>query len=470
MDLFDNHPETPADSESAPATTSPLAERMRPVRLDEMVGQQDLLGSGAPLRDTIESDRPHSMILWGPPGSGKTTLARLIARLTTSRFVAFSAVLSGIREIRDVMKTARQHEQLHGRRTVLFIDEIHRFNRAQQDAFLPFVETGTIVLIGATTENPSFEINSALLSRCAVYVLAPLEIPDIVALLKRALEDPRGIPGRRLTIEAADLDYLASLAHGDARRALNVLEILALSVSPAADGRRRVDRPAITRAVQRAPLVYDKSGEEHFNLISAFHKSLRNSDADAALYWLVRMLESGEDPLYAARRMIRFASEDVGNADPGALGVAVAARKAFEMLGMPEGALALAQATAYLAGAPKSNAIYLAYGKIQEDLRRGFVDPVPPALRNAPTPLTRELGYGRGYQYAHDFEAGTTALQCLPERLAGRRYYNPRPIGFEETLGKRLNQYREARDKQRHSGKRESRTRPPSDPPRGHAP
>jgi putative ATPase len=439
MDLFGS------ESDPAPPGPAPLAERLRPQTLDEIVGQDDLIGAGRPLRRAIETDQVRSMILWGPPGSGKTTLARLVARLTRAQFIAFSAVLSGIREIRDVMRAAEAYRRSTGRRTILFIDEIHRFNRAQQDAFLPYVEQGTIILIGATTENPSFEVNAALLSRCTVYLLGPLDDADIVAVLKRALADPRGIPSARVAISEADLLYLASLSGGDARRALNVLELLGDTTPPSEDGSRPVGREAIARAVQRAPLLYDKAAEEHYNLISALHKSLRNSDPDAALYWLARMLESGEDPLYLARRMVRFASEDVGNADPQALGIALAAKDAFHFLGMPEGALALAQAAAYLAAAPKSNAVYVAYGRIQADLKAGLADPVPLAVRNAVTSLMKDVGYGRDYKYAHDFEEGTADLDCLPERLRGRRYYEPRPVGREKEIGERLRELEEIR-------------------------
>jgi putative ATPase len=453
MDLFGDDSSLPKGFDPArrgapprePDAGAPLADRMRPERLDEVVGQDELIGPDRPLRRAIEQDQVHSMILWGPPGSGKTTLGRLIASLTRAQFIAFSAVLSGVKEIRSVMQAADEYRRAGGRRTILFVDEIHRFNRAQQDAFLPYVESGGIILIGATTENPSFEVNAALLSRCTVYTLRSLGDEDIVALLRRALSDRRGLIDRRLEAGAEELNLIARLSGGDARRALNVLDLLAQTLPAGPDGSRAITRAAIAAAVQRAPLLYDKSGEEHYNLISALHKSLRNSDPDAALYWLARMLESGEDPLYLARRMVRFACEDIGNADPRAVGVAIAARDAFEFLGLPEGALALAQAAAYLAVAPKSNAVYLAYGKIVEDLKSGAVDPVPLAIRNAPTALMRDLGYGRDYLYAHDFEEGTTDLECLPERLRGRHYYEPKPVGYEKTVMERLRELREAR-------------------------
>src|SRR6266699_454259 len=453
MDLFGSDPEAVRasgpprrpDQEigAHPGGLAPLADRMRPESLEEIVGQDDLIGAGRPLREAIGRDAVPSMILWGPPGSGKTTLARLIARLTRSQLIQFSAVLAGIKEIKEVMGAAGQYRRATGRRTLLFVDEIHRFNRAQQDAFLPYVESGTIVLIGATTENPSFEVNAALLSRCAVYTLHRLEDHDIVTLLKRAVVSPKGVATRRVAAGDDDLLYLASLSGGNARRALNILELLAMTSAEAPDGTRPIDRAAIARAAQRAPLLYDKAGEEHFNLISALHKSLRNSDADASLYWLARMLESGEDPLYVARRMVRFASEDIGNADPQALGIAVAARDAFDFLGMPEGALALAQAAIYLALAPKSNALYVAFGRVQDDLKSGLTDPVPLAIRNAPTGLMKTLGYGRDYQYAHDVEEGTTDMECLPDRVRGRRYYEPKPVGYEKTLVERLKEIRD---------------------------
>jgi putative ATPase len=428
---------------------------MRPRTFEEILGQEDLGAAGSPFRTAVESDQVASMILWGPPGSGKTTLARLIADLTRARFISFSAVLSGIREIKDIMAAADRSAAASGRRTILFIDEIHRFNRAQQDAFLPYVEQGTIVLVGATTENPSFAVNAALLSRCSVFVLRPLTEDDLLRLLRRALDDPRGLASQRLPVGEEDLRLIASRSAGDARRALNVLETVALVASGAgaraadagdAGGRTRaVTRGDVERALQRSARLYDRSGEEHYNLISALHKSLRNGDADAALYWLVRMLESGEDPLYVARRMVRFASEDVGNADPGALRLALSAREAVESIGMPEGALALAQAAIYLAAAPKSDSVDRAYGRVVEDLEKGFTDPVPEALRNAPTALMRDLGYGRGYRSAHESEDGTVDLDCLPPRLRGRRYYEPKPVGQEAALAARLKVLEETR-------------------------
>jgi len=444
MELFSSDPDSPRPGDPARAPESaPLADRMRPETLDELVGQDELIGPGRPLRAAIERDQVRSMILWGPPGSGKTTLARLVARLTRAQFIQFSAVLSGIKEIKDVMRAAEQYRRATGRRTILFVDEIHRFNRAQQDAFLPYVESGAITLIGATTENPSFEVNAALLSRCTVHTLPALSERALALILDRAVRSPRGVASRRVVVSEDDLLYLASLSGGDARRALNILELLATTSAEVADGTRPVDRASIARAAERAPLLYDKAGEEHFNLISALHKSLRNSDADAALYWLLRMLESGEDPLYLARRMVRFASEDVGNADPQALRVALDAKDAFDFLGMPEGTLALGQAAVYLALAPKSNALYVALGRVREDLDAGLTDPVPLAIRNAPTGLMKSLGYGRDYQYAHDVEEGTTDMECLPDRVRGRRYYDPKPVGYEKTLVERLKEIRD---------------------------
>ncbi|HXE80733.1 MAG TPA: replication-associated recombination protein A, partial [Vicinamibacterales bacterium] len=396
-DLFDTGvPEAPKEG-------APLAERMRPRSLDEIVGQDEILAPGRPLREAIERDRLQSLILWGPPGTGKTTIARVIAERSRSRFVSFSAVLSGIKDVRDVMATADATRKRTGRRTIVFIDEIHRFNKAQQDAFLPHVESGSIVLIGATTENPSFEVNAALLSRSRVFVLRGLADEDILTILRRALADAeRGLGGEALDVDDDALALIARASGGDARSALNLLELAAASAPTGADGRRRIDRGHAEHALQRRMLLYDKGGEEHFSIISALHKSMRNSDPDAAVYWLARMLEAGEDPLYIARRLIRFASEDIGNADPMALTVAVAAKEAVHFIGMPEGNTALAQAAIYLATAPKSNAVYVAYGRAAEDVRKGPVEPVPLHLRNAPTRLMKELDYGRGYRYAHD--------------------------------------------------------------------
>jgi putative ATPase len=447
MDLFDRADPPIANRKGPDGRRAPLAERMRPQTLDEVVGQDTILGPEGALRLAIEQDRVSSLILWGPPGSGKTTLARLIAERSRARLVAYSAVLSGIREIKDVMLAAERAQAAGDRRTILFVDEIHRFNRAQQDAFLPHVERGAIVLIGATTENPSFSINAALLSRCAVHVLEPIDEADLVRLLRRALEQDEALKALQLEAEEAALRLIASQSAGDARRALNLLEAAALHAGTRPPAERRLGRADVERAAQRAALLYDRAGEEHFNLISALHKSLRNSDADAAIYWLVRMLESGEDPLYVARRLIRFASEDVGNADPASLRMALSAKEAYEALGMPEGGLALAQAAAWLAAAPKSNAVSRAYGAVLEDLRAGKTDPVPLAVRNAPTPLMKNLGYGRGYVSAHDTEEGTADIATLPGRLRGRRYYDPKPVGAEAGVKERLERMRAARER-----------------------
>src|SRR5688572_25028383 len=413
MSLFDD-PERTADP-SAVDQSAPLAERVRPRTLDEFVGQEALVGPGRPLRTAIEQDRLHSIILWGPPGTGKTTLARLIATVTRARFVAFSAVLAGIKEIRTVMAEAEEARRRTGRRTLLFIDEIHRFNKAQQDAFLPRVESGDIVLIGATTENPSFEVNSALLSRSKVYVLKALGPPQIVTIMRRALEDrERGLGTLEIQADDDALAGLARYANGDARIALNMLETAAATAGAGS----RIDVALVADLAQNRALLYDKSGEEHYNLISALHKSMRNSDPDAAVYWLTRMLEAGEDPLYVARRLVRFASEDVGNADPQALVVAVAARDAAHFLGMPEGNTALTQAAIYLATAPKSNAVYNAYNAAAADAHQQVAEPVPLHLRNAPTRLMKSLDYGKGYQYAHDEADAVADMDCLPPSLA----------------------------------------------------
>lgn len=402
------------------AAPQPLAARLRPETLDEFAGQKHLLGPGKVLRRIIESDEIPSMIFWGPPGVGKTTLARIIARRTQSEFIDFSAVNSGVKEIRQVMERAEEGRRM-GLRTLLFVDEIHRFNKAQQDAFLPFVENGSIVLIGATTENPSFEVNAALLSRCKVFVLQPLTEDEITALLRRALTDERGLAEQHVSISDDLLRRIAVFANGDARSALSTLEMAALN------GELKEDELVVTEATleqctSRKSLLYDKNGEEHYNLISALHKSMRNSDADASVYWLARMLEAGEDPLYVARRVIRFASEDVGLADPGALTQAVAAYQACHFLGMPECTVHLTQAVVYMARAPKSNALYVAYESAKKDARTQLAEPVPMQLRNAPTKLMAELGYGEGYKYAHDYAEKKTDMQCLPDSLLGRKY------------------------------------------------
>jgi putative ATPase len=418
---------------------SPLADRMRPRNLEEFVGQNHILGPGKVLRRLIESDSITSMILWGPPGVGKTTLARIIAEKTHAHFETFSAVLSGIKEIRDVMKQAEERKR-YGSRTLLFIDEIHRFNKSQQDAFLPYVEKGDIILIGATTENPSFELNSALLSRSKVFVMNPLTPDDLMVLLKRAVADKdRGLGKLKIKTEDDVLYKIASFANGDARVALNTLELAALSCPSAEDGTLYITEQVLEEALQKKTLLYDKKGEEHYNLISAFHKSMRNSDSDAAVYWLARMLEAGEDPLYVARRMIRFASEDVGLADPKALEQAVAAYQAAHFIGMPECGVNLAQAAVYLALAPKSNALYIGYNAAKKDALDTLAEPVPLHIRNAPTRLMKELGYGDGYKYAHDFENKIADMECLPENLKGKQYYLPTEQGMERKFKERKN-------------------------------
>jgi putative ATPase len=427
------------------AGEQPLAERMRPRTLDEFIGQENLLGPGKALRVQIERDQLSSMILWGPPGCGKTTLARLIARLTHSEFIAFSAVLTGIREIKDVMAAA-EHARRGGRRTIVFVDEVHRFNKAQQDAFLPHVEAGNIVLIGATTENPSFEVIAPLLSRTRVYTLEALTTEQIAELLRRALADSdRGLAGEKLELASGVIERIAVFANGDARAAYNTLETMARAVAPDAAGRRVITEDLLSQTLQRKFLLYDKAGEEHYNLISALHKSVRNSDPDATLYWLARMLESGEDPLYIARRLVRMASEDIGLADPTALGVCVAAMQAADFVGMPEGNLALAEAAVYLALAPKSNALSTGYGQVQGDMASTVAEPVPLHLRNAVTGLMRHQGYGRGYEYAHNDPEKITDMSCLPESLAGRKYYRPTDQGFEQRLRARIEEIRQIR-------------------------
>ena len=425
----------------------PLADRMRPQSLDEFIGQEELLGPGKPLRVQIARDDLTSLLLWGPPGCGKTTLARIIARTTKSEFIPFSAVLSGIKEIKEVMAKAEATRR-YGRRTIVFVDEVHRFNRAQQDAFLPHVEAGNILLIGATTENPSFEVIAPLLSRMKVYVLKAHTPEQIVSLLERALADTvRGLGKENVAANLEILRRIAILANGDARSAYNTLEALVMGTEPGPEGRRVLSQERLEDVLQRKLLPYDKSSEEHFNLISALHKSVRNSDADAALYWLARMIESGEDPLYIARRLVRMASEDIGLAEPHAVEVTIAAMQAFELLGPPEGHLALAQAAVYLSLAPKSNAIYKAYGRVQDDLRSTLAEPVPLQIRNAVTGLMRNVGYGQGYQYAHDFDDKVTDMSCLPESLAGRVYYQPTDQGFEARIRLRLEEIRRIQKK-----------------------
>src|SRR5438552_15264607 len=423
-----------------PATdlSRPLADRMRPRTLEEFVGQEHILAPGKALRLQIERDDPGSIIFWGPPGVGKTTLAKIIARITKASFIEFSAVLAGIKEIKQVMADAEKARQ-YGSRTIVFVDEIHRFNKAQQDAFLPHVEKGNIRLIGATTENPSFEIISALLSRCRVYTLKPLSEEQIVLLLKRALTDAeRGLGKINLTAGDTVLDKIAAYASGDARTAYNALEVAAQIAGKGGE----VTESIVTDALQKRVLLYDKPGEEHYNPTSALQKSVRNSDADASLYWLALMLEAGEDPLYIARRLVRMAVEDIGLADPQALPLCVAARDAVDFIGMPEGNLALAEAAVYLALAPKSNALYSAYGAVQEDVERTVAEPVPLHLRNAPTGLMKAEGYGKGYQYAHDHEQKVADMQCLPDNLRERRYYRPTQEGLEKRIAERMEEIR----------------------------
>ena len=474
MSLFDGEPEGPR----GPLRTAPLAERMRPRTLEEYSGQEHLLGPGKPLRIQIERPQDEktgsgSLILWGPPGVGKTTLAKIIAETTQASFIEFSAVMSGIKEIKQVMATAAQAAQLHSR-TILFVDEIHRFNKAQQDAFLPYVERGIIRLIGATTENPSFEIISALLSRCRVYVLEPLSEERIAALLRKALEDKeRGLAALNLTADDDALQLIASYSSGDCRSAYNTLEVAAQlaqnpasqravgpgfspdnvateldgALAPEANPRKpnHIDHAVAVEAVQQRVLMYDKSGEEHYNLISALHKSVRNSDPDAALYWLARMFASGEDPLYLARRVVRMSVEDIGLAAPEALNLCLSAKQAMEFLGSPEGDLALAEAVVYLCLAPKSNSVYTAYGAVQQEIEHTRQEPVPLHLRNAPTKLMKELDYGKGYLYAHDEEGRVADMDCLPDSLKGRTYYHPTQEGREKLLSQRMEEIRKIR-------------------------
>jgi len=436
MNLFSS-----ATSDKAAA---PLAERLRPHRLEEMVGQQHLLGEDGVLRRLIEQDQLTSAIFWGPPGTGKTTLARVIAQTTRSNFVAFSAVLQGVKDIREVVAKAQQERSYYGRRTLLFIDEIHRFNKAQQDALLPWVENGDITLIGATTENPSFEVNSALLSRSRVFVLEPLAADDIRQLLKRALSAQEGLGPKQLEIEDKAIEFIADQAHGDARSALNTLEIAAATVAG-----KTILLSDATAAMQKAPLLYDKGAEEHYNVISAFIKSMRGSDPDAAVYWLARMIEAGEDPLFIARRMVIFASEDVGNADPRALQLAVATQQAVHFIGMPEGRIPLAQTVTYLATAPKSNAAYVAIGEAQKEVRQSGALPVPHHIRNAPTGLMKDLGYGKGYQYAHNQDDAVVTQGHLPKEIAEKNFYRPKESGYEKTIRERLNWWAELKRKRK---------------------
>jgi putative ATPase len=432
MDLF--------EQSSSRLDDAPLAERMRPRTLDEVVGQRHLLAEGKLLRRLIETDQISSVIFWGPPGTGKTTLAQVIAATTRSRFVSFSAVMQGVKDVREIVAKAKEERGYHGRKTLLFVDEIHRFNKAQQDAFLPHVERGDIILIGATTENPSFEVNSALLSRSRVFVLQPLEAEEIRVLLERALNDLRGLAERRLRLDEEALDFLAIQAGGDARIALNTLEVAAAT----AEG-KTIDLTAVREALQKKALLYDKGAEEHFNVISAFIKSMRGSDPDGALYWLARMIEAGEDPLFIVRRMVIFASEDIGNADPRALQIAVATQQAVHFVGLPEGRINLAQAVTYLATAPKSNASYRGIDEALAEVRKSGALPVPLHIRNAPTRLMKDLGYGKDYRYAHDFEGGYVAQHYLPEALQGRRFYRPTGRGYEKMIGERQRYRQELR-------------------------
>ncbi len=435
MDLFDSMTDELQQG-------TPLADRMRPRTLEEFEGQEEIVGPGEPLRKAIEEDNISSMIFWGPPGSGKTTLARIIANSTSSDFVKFSAVTAGVPELRKIIQAAKDTRKFYNRRTILFVDEIHRFNKAQQDAFLPHVEDGTIILIGATTENPSFEVISPLLSRVRVYVLKRLEPHHLRRILERALSDEqRGLGSLNLEVDYEAIDIIVGIADGDARIALNLLELAAFLATESGK-KLRIDAEIVKKAAQEKTFLYDKAGEEHFNLISALHKSLRDSDPDASLYWLGRMLEAGEDPLYIARRLIRFASEDVGNADPQALVVAVSAMQACHFVGMPECDLALAQAVTYLATAPKSNSLYIAYGEVRSDVREYGALPVPLHIRNAPTRLMKELGYGKGYKYAHDYPEHLVSQKHMPPELEGKRYYRPTDQGYEKVISERLKNWR----------------------------
>jgi putative ATPase len=433
MDLFENYEKNKMNN------SAPLADRIRPERLEDLLGQEKVIGPGKPLRQAIEEDELQSIILWGPPGSGKTTLARIIAKMTKTHFVPFSAAISGVPALRKIIKEAQDRRRYHHQRTILFVDEIHRFNKAQQDAFLPYVEDGTIILIGATTENPSFEVISPLLSRSTVYILEPLSPEDLKNILEKALLDKeKGLGKYKLKLEPKVLDFIVELAYGDARIALNILEFAVITTKPDTQGIRNISVKIIEEVVQKRCLRYDKTGEEHYNIISALHKSMRDSDPDAAIYWVARMLEAGENPLYVARRLVRFASEDIGNADPQALQLAVAAMQAVHFLGMPEGNLALAQTATYLACAPKSNALYKGYQLTQKDIKKWGPLPVPLVIRNAPTTLMKNLDYGKGYKYAHNFEGGYIVQEHLPKELKGRKYYFPTDRGFEKEIKQRL--------------------------------
>ena len=437
MDLFEH-----ADKE-----TEPLAERMRPRRLEDFIGQEDLVAKGSLLRNAIDEDRLFSMIFWGPPGSGKTTLARIISRETKAHFETFSAVLSGVKDVRQVLERAKEARQYHQKRTVLFVDELHRFNKAQQDAFLPHVESGLLTLIGATTENPSFEIIAPLLSRVRIMVLEPFSQEALTKILARALEDKQNGLGKfAVAIDPDALDYIVWSADGDARTSLNNLEAAASMIIKEDETKRTITADLVEKALQKKALLHDKSGDEHYNLISALHKSLRGSDPDAALYWLGRMIAAGEDPLFIARRMVRFASEDIGNADPQALTIAIAAMQAFHFIGLPEGDLALAQAAVYLATAPKSNALYAGMGDVKRSINETGALPVPLHIRNAPTKLMKDLGYGKDYKYAHKFKGAYTPQDYLPERLQGTIFYSPTNRGYEKTIKDRLTKWRRLRE------------------------